>query len=350
MCNKRIIIGLGFFILSCIAMLSCIRKDADGQSGTEQIAFKVWCTGDSIEYPAEIQCIGNSLYVSDYYGDSIIKVVNLDDGRFLHGIAPVGNGPGEMKRPVSFSVRQDSILVYSRPLMTMFSESLDGNKSRKLFMLPGESSNVFPLPTGEFVVSVMPFGSEESSGEEYRFMLLDSIGNVKSRFGTFPRLWEKEKNLSIGILGNFHQTNSVVANNDGSIAVFSAYVMSIYERKGETFSLIEERSMAPYQYEYNEGSATRSATTKLKAESGSVVNCALNYKDKIIVARRYCDSEDNQRVYFEIYDSKGTHECTLIPDVDVYPPVAITETGMIIAFGKETEEKRQIMLSNPLEI
>lgn len=350
--NKGIGIKFGILVFMSIftIMLSCNRKDGSKQVETEQIVFEELVANESIGSPAEMQCMGKHIYISDHYGDSIIKVISLDSGKTLHSLAAVGNGPGEMKRPISFFLKPDSILVYSRPLMTLFSEYLDGSKSKKLFMLPWESSNVFAMPNGDYIVSVMPFGSKENSEREYRFMLLDSIGNIKSRFGTFPRLWEKEKDLSVGILGNFHQTNSIVMNDDDSLVVFSSYVISVYERNGETYSLVDERVIAPYQYEYSDETATRSATARIKDGFGGGVWCAFKYKNKIIAARRYNDSEDNKGLYFDIYDNKGKLERTLIPDVNIYPPAAITDTGKIIAFGKETEEKRSIMVSQPIEI
>lgn len=337
-------------IASCLTTLSCNRNNASQQGSPEQIIFQELIANESIGYPAEMQCMDRYIYVADHYGDSIIKVLRLDDGKTLKNMIAVGNGPGEMIRPISFYLKPDSILVYSRPLMTLFSEKLDGSKSQKLFMLPGESSNVFAMPNGEYVVSVMPFGSKEKNDQEYRFILLDSVGNIKNRFGTFPRLWEKEKDLSIGILGNFHQTNSIVMNDDESLVVFSSYVISVYERNGETYSLVDERMIAPYQYDYNDETATRSATTRIKEGFGGGVWCAFKYKDKIIAARRYKNSEDYNRLYFEIYDKKGTLERTLMPDKDIYPPATITDTGKIIAFGKESDDKRSIMISAPIKM
>ena len=292
------------------------------------------------DMPVAFEVNGNSLFITDYSGDKLVKEFNLDSKEIVRSLVQRGNGPGEALSPISAFVGKDSIIVYSRPIMSLISIPLNHSAGVKELkngvVLPFMVSDLFKMNDNGFIASIIPFGADDSIKGK-RFMLIDRYGQQNGLFGSYPKIIDKDKTVSDDVLAHFHQTLSVLFPNDTIMIALTNYVMSKYVDRGDGFTLKSEKMLIPYEYEYQDATETSSAITKRKDDMERGINGAVLWNGKILVSRRYADSEDVDKVYFELYDTDGHLEQQLYPEQNVYYPFAITSEGYILANGGESE-------------
>lgn len=346
--QKNIIKFLIFLIM--ISLNSCKQQKEDNFE-FERIDFKSLMRISDIGLPLEFIAAGDTLFISDFYGDSLVHVYDLNQKVKINQIINKGNGPGEVMPPIKLSLINDSIFVYSRPIFGLFEGVRSLNPELKLkTLVPTRTMNIFSLGNNLFIASQSAFNCNDNFSSD-RFLALDSLGNISYSFGEYPKFLPMETNMNEEVLSNFHQTNSIFFNKDGDLIATGPYDISFYSKDGEKkFKLKKMLKVADYDYEYNEGTQLMSARTKIKDGSSGNIIGSVPFKEYIVLGKLVQEYPVEENIIeFLIYDNQGEFIKKLKPDHKVEAPFCITDAGEIIAIYNN-ENDTYLYKSSPLDL
>lgn len=171
------------------------------------IAFATVRSDAMVGIPLSLRTIGDTLLVADFHGDPLVHCLSLRSGVEFGRMIRKGNGPGEVNTPIDLHVVGDSMYVYARPTMQLYSAAASTAPTlRFVAQLPVTASRIFPLRSGDFLVAEMVSGEDGAKSGDGRFSVVNRRGERVARFGDFPRLEPFEADLPVDLLSMFHQT------------------------------------------------------------------------------------------------------------------------------------------------
>ena len=341
--NKEIVYCLSLFLF----IAGC--KGKSNESILNELDFTTIGEGFDIGDPTQIVAEDKCLSIIDRSGDSIVWRINPENGEGGGRLYAKGVGPGEMLPPVNHLSAGDSIYVYSRPTFTLYSAPISKPDSiRKTGLVPFAVSRIFNFDNDRFIASLFPFGDSGVDASK-RFMIMDTSGKQLSLFGSYPRLWDSEKDYPDDVLASFHQTNSILIPDNSHIVAFTSNVMSVYKKRGDSYESVLEKIIIPYEYDYTPATANMSAMTNSRKDFGGVIVGACLYGDKIIAGIGGKKDGITVMKRFEVYDLEGNLERSFIPLEDLLPVFTVSKDGCIFSL-QENENSTVLMKSSPLTI
>lgn len=325
-----------FFFLLVSNFFGC-NPVKEKEPVVERIRFELFAEVPDVGMPIDMLVKGDTILISDYYGDSLLHQFHTYDGRKLDSKVPRGGGPGELIPPIGTIIYGDTLLAYSRPIMTLFKGSMvTKERLRRIGMAPSMTSNIYASGNGDIISSVMAF-SVEDKNKNYRYAALDDSMNVRYMFGEYPSHGSRDEISGIEARSHFHQTLTILPVDKESFVAVGGYDLSFYVIGDDgKYELKKIVIVSPYDYGVALGSEIRSATTRLKPEYERPISYAALDGRKIILARKKEKSPSkNPAIYFEVYDMDGMLESRLYPDKNIQEPFGITKGGEIIAFTED---------------
>jgi hypothetical protein len=333
-----------FLVLACVVAMiaeqSCSNKNkiANTEIDEVQLDFTQMETDASIGYPLELFNQNDTLYLNDAHGDTIVTRINALNGRTIDKFATVGNGPGEVLRPIDLRPTHDSIYVLSRPNQALFSANKSTSVSlKKRVQMPGTISRLFFLNDGNAIVSVMSFAGTPDEFKNARYILFDKNMRLKYAFGSFPKLTDKEQSLNSEALSFLHQTDCVVCPDSDTFIALTQYGMSVYSKsKSGKYELKFDKALIKYDFTVLAGNdyVSTGVQTVPEESEGGIVHATM-FGGNILLAQFIDSSSDNMNVYFRIINQNGETVKIMRPTIDVMAPFVLTSRNEIIAFHED---------------
>lgn len=346
-----------FLAIVCVsvvaAMQSCKGKDksADTESTDVQLEFATMESDASIGFPVDIINLNDTLYINDLRCDTMAVRINAKTGKLIDKFATIGNGPGEVLKPIELRPTRDSIYVLSRPNQVLYSGNKTGNVSlKKRQQMPVTISRLFFLNDNNAVASVMSYSGTPEEFKDSRFILFDKNFNIKYAFGSFPKQTDKEQSLNSEALSNMHQTNCILCPSPDKFIAITQYGMSVYTKgKSGKYELSFDKALLNYDFTVIEGDGIISTRVSTTPDSDGGIDHAVMFGDNILLAQFKKRGQENNSVYFRILNQEGETVKVLHPTIDVMSPFVVTSKKEIIAFH-EDESGISLIKSAPIDL
>lgn len=265
-----------FLILVCILTTQCSKKNLitleDFQT-RDSIFFQLIDYPDILGSTMQIIKKDNMLFLNDFHSDTLISILNLNDGNVTK-LIPVGNGPNEATRPVDIQLVGNQLYTYQRNTFSMNILSIDilnnsMKEFKKIFNAPTNCSRFLRLSDSLFIFSGI-FNK--------RYALIDNNGNIIKEFGDFPDFWQEEKDIDTRAKAIFHQCQFIKHPKKRIFASCSRYVLEVFAYSdNDTPTLIFRKQLGQYSYKY-ETQARLSAKANKGSDKGILeMACSENY-------------------------------------------------------------------------
>jgi hypothetical protein len=198
--------------------------------------------------PIVLKHYKNRLIISDYHGDPLITVFDIQSDSVTSQMIGKGMGPGEALPPLSVSFAGDSMLLYTKSVYRA------GYYALSDIDMPEKTSVKFsqPIPNIIFDVTCLPGNNLLATGffEHGHYAIINVQGETIREFGNYPAFAANEKDYPYQAKALFHQVVLFEAHpNRHKIACVSSHVLEIINCR-TTFLVTASISLAPYQYTY----------------------------------------------------------------------------------------------------
>lgn len=335
-------------IAAAVLVLVACSKQTDGDKPIERpIRFEPVASLEEVGLPVTMDIAGDTIYISDFFGDSLLNIYNEPDGKHIRSVVGRGQGPSEMMPPIKPMLNHDGMYIYSRSIFTMFRENAgDFGHITKVGNLPTMLSNIFYIGDNRFVASLMPFESEDEKILD-RYAMLDDSLRIMYTFGRYPNAGPNEQSDNCEALAHFHQTVNLWRLDSTTLLAVGARDLSFYELGDDgTYRCREIKILRPYDYTVIPGTQYTSTTTALKPGYPHSMSEAMSFHGNILISSM---DEDNNSLCFELRDGHtGELLDTFIPDKKIRGPIAVNSRGQILAFS-EDENGMTLMRSEPID-
>lgn len=284
--------------------------------------------------PLNMKKYGKSLYVSDFYGDSLLVRYNMESEVFTR-FGAKGNGPNEILSPSTLSIKDKKMYVYSK-----------SNFKLGYFDLPNEDSLIsnsnyhfiFTSSSSTSEMAVLPDNSFISSGyyKEGRYAVMDEKGNITYIFGEYPDYSEGEKNRPYDVKAMFHQVIFETNHDLQKIVAVSNYIMDIIDYSNPKNIMYQRFLLNDYSYEFEKGDLLR---TK-KNESIPIGAISVSSSDQYIYILFNPNNALNDDFMNEIwvFDWTGKSVKKIIPDIKINL-ITVTPDNLIYAITQSDNPK-----------
>lgn len=337
-------------LLLAAAFSGCTSQSEKKEPIIQSIDFEPIAAVPDVGVPIDLLMKDDTIFISDYYGDSLLHRYVLPQAEKLSSKVPRGAGPGELIPPIGAIIHGDTLLAYSRPIMTLFKGNLySKERLRSVGMPPTMVSNLYAAGNGDIIASVIAFSVDEDN-KEYRYALLDDNLALKYMFGEYPSCTAGEMS-DIDARSMFHQTQNILPVDEKAFVAIGAYDMSFYELGADGKYVLKKTVIVkPYAYSVEKGSEVKTPSTRLQADYDRPISYATIHDGKIILAfKKEKTPSKDPAIYFEVYDMDGNLETRLTPEGTVIAPFGVSPRGEIIAFV-EDETGYTLMKSTPIPL
>lgn len=325
-------------------MSSCRPQNATDEKVA--VAFETVKIDSVVGIVLDLNCKGDSLLINQFNGEKFLSWFSLENGKILKTAINRGVGPGEMTGPLKVCMLKDGkIVIYDRQGFQAYRSDFGCESVDSVMHLPFYASNVFCFDDGRILMSKIPLGVDDEEEKNTRFTVFtDSMH--KTCFGEYPRMTAEEKENPTDVLAQFHQTRGFCELPGGRFVVVSSHVLSMYGYDGKEYSLLCERSIAPYDYEYSVSGPNQSASVELKEGYSKGATDVFYHSGLIYVPFRE-NKDENMKVL--CYDMNLDHVKTLELEVQFNSPVCLTPEGRMIAIGEMDDTSCIYISKDPID-
>lgn len=298
-----------YLLLLVCCFLGCSSQYRKEEAVEKELRFECLPSSPFLGLPIQIVALDSVLLVNDFYGDTLVHCLSLETGSEIAKWGIKGVGPNEVMPPLHLLKGQDSLFVFSRPVWKLYAVEGREGHLRETAQLLADVSLLFPLSDSTYLASGM-FGDK-------RFSVMNGAGKEKMRFGDYPDLWSRERDLPMEIKRMFHQVLGYGFSEKHGFAVVDSHVLSLYGEESGGYRLKKEVLLAPYEYDFSgEGISTR---TRLKDSfaKGAVDLAASDSCLYILFDNHSLASGKEMRKEIRCYDWEGNLLCKYIPNVNL---------------------------------
>ena len=217
------------------------------------------------------------LLINDFYGDSLIHILDIKNNYKHKKLVAKGNGPNEFISPIAIYMTNDNLYLYERQTFRLFSMPIDmllyeNKEIKNKFKTDARTMMLFPLSDSMFVSSTSdgtkPFNIYNSNGEKMR------------EFGEYPAYWHKEVDLPNRVRAFYHQTFFEKHPSQKMFVAYSGHVLGIYKYESiyQDPILRKEILLSNYNYKFIDNGTLLTAERDDDVERGILtVACSANY-------------------------------------------------------------------------
>ncbi|RHR91209.1 BF3164 family lipoprotein [Parabacteroides sp. AF14-59] len=257
------------FILAFIIQCSVPKKEKPYEfTQTSTITFNDAHYPEMLEVTMQLIKKDSTILINDFYGDSLVKVFNLNTKMIEKKLISKGEGPNELLSPLDIQIADNNLYLLSRPLFMLNHIPLkaitsdDNIKLYKDYQMPPKSDCFIPLNKSQFVFSGL---------WDKRYALLNLEQDSIEIFGEYPNYWEGEKDIPTEAKAMFHQCMFTKNETKNLFASCSWFILEIYKyepNKLKIPTLIFQKQLGKYSYDYT---TTDHISTKMRKGSDPCV-------------------------------------------------------------------------------
>jgi len=285
--------------------------------------------------------IDSLLFINDFFGDSLIHVLDVKNNIEHNKLFSKGTGPNEFISPLAIHTTNSNMYIYERQTFRLFSFPLEmilnRDKSMKLIFTANTqntrsmTNSVFPLSDSMFIFSIV--------GDEIkRFAVYNRVGEKVNEFGEYNAYWYRETDFPNRARAMYHQTSFEKHPSQKMFVAYSGHILGIYHYESihQAPVLMKEFLLSEYRYEFINSETIVSANRTEGVERGIIaVFCSSKYI--YIVYNPNKEGEDNTLPHqIKVIDWNGN-------------PIKLLNTNKKVTLltVDETEKKGYIIAENP---
>ena len=202
-----------------------------------------------IGIPLEMEIKNNFLFVSDFRGDSLLWMFDLNTGNVKRSL-PLGEGPRNFLPPVQYFFSDSTFVVHNRWHFNLRYCKIDSNNWEivsvdESYKLSTDIDMIYPLGNNYWVAS--------GRFPDCRFLIMDKTGKIVSRCGDYPSFMEGENSISNFPKFMFHQSMFGFQKDSSRLVSVTGHVMDLWDYTGNDLILNRRQLLSPYTYSFKEG-------------------------------------------------------------------------------------------------
>lgn len=281
--------------------------------------------------PLDMKNHENNIYISDFYGDSLLIRYNTESNVFTK-FGVKGNGPNEILSPSTLSVKDNKVYVYSKSNFKfgyfdfMNEDSLISSSNYHFLFTPSSStSDIAVLRNNSFI----------SSGyyKDGRYIVMDNKGDITNVFGEYPEYSEGEKDRPFDVKAMFHQVTFETNHNLQKVVAVSNYVMDIIDYSNPDFTY-QRVLLKDYSYDFEKGDLLRTKRSESTVKGAVCVSSSDNYIYVLFNPNTKVNSDLNNEIWIFDWTGKAVKKIFLDIKIDL---ITVTSDNSIYAIS-QTEE------------
>lgn len=308
--KKQLCFGL-LFILT----VACKEYTRIDFPSTENITFSVWEDTSLLALPLEMVKYKNHLFISDFKGDSLLRIYDIPTRKIIRKDLPYGDGPEEYLSPLQM-VFTDSVLLlhnrwhYNCRKVIFNDDSLTYAPMNKIKLLPTDIDLLYPLEKDRYIAS-----GRFSQG---RYALLDKEGKITDFFGDYPEYKAYEKDIPNFPKFMFHQTKFAYSKEKKLLASVTNHVLEILDCSGTLPVRKKQVLLSSYDYSFQAGEGWATAEAEDDIDMGTRQIYATSQYIYILynpnTVRQNKQQQETLPNEIWIFDWAGTPVKKLLPD------------------------------------
>lgn len=283
--------------------------------------------------PLDMKNHDNNLYISDFYGDSLLIRYNMENEVFTK-FGAKGNGPNEILSPSTLSVKGKKVYVYSKSnsklgyFDILNEDSLISSSNYHFIFTPSSSTSE---------ITVLSNNSFISSGyyEDGRYATVDEKGDIIRVFGEYPDYSDGEKDRPYDVKAMFHQVIFETNHNLQKVVAVSNYVMDIidYSNPKITYQRI---LFNDYSYDFEKGDFLKTKSSELIPKGAISVSLSDQYI--YVLFNPNIKLSDDLKNEIWMFDWTGKSVKKIIPDIKINL-ITVTSDNTIFAITQSDDPK-----------
>ncbi|WP_234367870.1 BF3164 family lipoprotein [Parabacteroides pacaensis] len=286
------------FLLQCT---SNIEKPGYKFSKHDSIAFHEIHYPEMLGITMQLIKKDSFLLINDFYGDSLIKIFNLNTQLIEKKLISKGEGPNELLSPLDIHIADDNLYILSRPIFLLNHipfTAISKNESihlEKDYQMPPKSDCFLPLTKTQFVFSGI---------WQKRYAFLTKESQNIDLFGEYPDFWEEEKDIPIEAKAMFHQSLFTKNPSQSLFASCSGYILEIYKYNSQDPvlpTLLLKKQLGKYSYSYTTNGLI---SAKLKKGSDPCVTEIASSKNYIYLVIQSNENKKNRDIMIIDWNGK----------------------------------------------
>lgn len=237
--------SFSYAILVCM-LLSCGEKEQVVSFPKETEAKVEILKETLLGTPLDMDLQENTIYVSDFRGDTLLWRFDKQDLNSVSKIVPYGEGPDESLTPIQFFVKDTVLVVHNRWHFAMQEFRHFPQRDTLISLcdkvrLSTDIDLIQPVSGNRYIASGRFNGG--------RFILMDDKGKILSTCGSYPDYQDGEEEYPNFPRFMFHQTVFGYQPQKQLLAAATGHVLDIWqEDEKQSFSLVKRVLLSPYKY------------------------------------------------------------------------------------------------------
>lgn len=320
------------FLISCIGCNSSEKVFFE----KEYDAFVETVMETYIGIPLEMEKKDNLLFVSDFSGDSLLWMFDLNTGKVKRSL-PLGEGPKNFLPPIQYFFSDSTFVVHNRWHFNLRYCKMDSTNWNivsvdESYKLSTDIDMIYPLAKDCWVAS--------GRFPDCRFLIMDKTGKIVSRCGDYPSFMGGESSIPNFPKFMFHQSMFGFQKDSSRLVSVTGHVIELWNYSENKLVLSQRQLLSPYTYSYQEGDFWASANASKNVEKGA---------ERIYCTDKYIYVQYNPNTNENIYKKKDFLKSEiLIFNWDGLPVIKLNVDRQIICFCvDEDNSKIYCMFNNP---
>lgn len=261
-----------------ISFNCCTQKGTQEPDSLQDMVCKPVDQNVELFSPLKITYIDERFFVPDFHGERMIHEIRTEPFEWIQDFAVRGKGPIEFIGPLLTWEFDSQLFVFDRQgfrlgvFDIMTPDHYSTYKYSELFYVESNVSQLISINNDAYLAA--------GFFEDGRYAVLDSLGSVKSYFGTYPAFMAGENTVPHVAKAMFHQAQFTANYGKGKIVALSSHVMDIIDISERSPDIISRIKLDDYAYDYQSGTILR---TNLKNGHTSGARSITSGKEYIYV-------------------------------------------------------------------
>lgn len=226
----------------------CKRSNIDITFGTiRNIEPQIIDSTLFIGLPIDLKIYHDKLFISDFYGDSLIISYNLNkksNSRF----GKKGEGPHDISAPSILFINDDKLYIYSKNTFKLGYFNISDTTQNYydyeyIGLMPSLISEVTVLENDRYLAS--------GYFEDGRYAIYDNEGKASKIFGDYPNFLANEEAFSFDVKAMFHQVMFESNRHKEKIIGLSAYIMDVIDVSTVDCNVEKRVLLSDYNYNFH---------------------------------------------------------------------------------------------------
>jgi hypothetical protein len=235
---------------------------------TEQVTVHLLDSSMMMGSPMDMARYQDFLLISDYQGDSLIWVYDMNKRRCVQRLAPVGEGPHHFTSPLQMIVDDSRLILHNRWRFTY--QPYEMSVRADTIHLQPIGSLVRMWPTVDRLCAIKDNRLVAVGPTEERYQILNDQGQVIDSIGEYPSFIRGESGLPATARYIAHQTSMTYNRRDNLLASISPHVLEIIDCNGDRPVVKKTILLSMYGYSPDISETGTSVNSEVGTESGAV--------------------------------------------------------------------------------